>query len=120
MSGEEGEGWLHQSSTLRYGIAVGIGVVASWLHWGGLLLGGILVGLMAPSTRRGIVYGAIWGGFAWLVFAGLLATAGIVPTGGLAQLFGVSLGAAVALGAVGGSARELRPLLSGLSPGKDE
>ncbi len=103
---------------IRYGIAVGIGLLASGLHWFGLLLGGMLVGLLAPSTRRGIGYGALWGVFAWLFFVGFLAAAGIVPTVQTGQLFGVSLGAAVGLGAIGGSARELGPLVWGLSPAR--
>lgn len=118
MTREESSGRFVESSTAGFGIAVGIGLVASSLHWVGLLLGGILVGLLAPTTRRGIGYGALWGAFAWLVFVGLLATNGIAPTVDTGHLFGVSLGAAVGLGAIGGSARELRPLVSRLSPAR--
>lgn len=100
-----------------YGLAIVIGLLASSLHWIGLLVGGILVGLQAPSTARGIAYGAAWGGFAWLVFVALLATNGVVPTVEMGQLFGVSIGIALVLGAIGGSARELKPLLGDLSLG---
>lgn len=116
MTREESPTRPFDTSMARYGIAVGIGLVASSLHWVGLLLGGILVGLVTPTTRRGIAYGALWGGFAWLVFVGFLAANGIAPTVETGHLFGVSLGAAVGLGAIGGSASELRPLVSRFSP----
>ena len=118
MTGEEPSRGPIEMSMARYGVAVGIGLVASSLHWVGLLLGGILVGLVTPKTRRGIGYGALWGAVAWLVFVGFLATNGIAPAVETGQLFGVSLGAAVALGAIGGTASELRSLVLSVSPAR--
>ncbi|WP_265111371.1 hypothetical protein [Halosolutus halophilus] len=60
--------------------AVGIGLIASWLHWFGLLLGGALVGLVSPTLRRAVL-GAI--GFGMLVLVvftvSLGGSAGVVP-----------------------------------------
>ena len=108
--------WLPESLAVRYAAAIVLGLLASSVHWSGLLVGGILVGLLAPTTGRGIVYGIGWGLSAWMLFVLLLASDGIVPSMATAQLFGVSLGAALALGGLGGTARELRPLFARVSP----
>lgn len=99
-----------------YATAVVVGLVASSFHWSGLLLGGVLVGLLSPTLRRGVVYGAGFGLLTWIVFATLFASKGIVPTADGAEIFGVSIAIAVILGGVGGSARELRPLLGSVTP----
>ncbi|WP_436343332.1 hypothetical protein [Natronorubrum sp. FCH18a] len=53
----------HAVATL---LAVGLGLLLSWLHWFGLVLGGALVALVAPTLRRGVV-GAIGFGVVVLV-----------------------------------------------------
>ncbi|WP_440769215.1 hypothetical protein [Natronorubrum sp. DTA28] len=46
--------------------AVVIGLLVSWLHWFGLVLGGAFVAFVSPSLRRGVV-GAVGFGFLVLV-----------------------------------------------------
>lgn len=99
---------------VRYGGAILLGLAMSLIHWLGILLGGILIGLVAPSTGRALLYGAVWGLLVGVVSVAWLGAAGIVPSMAAGQLWGVSLGAALLLGTIGGSARELRPLLGEL------
>lgn len=49
-------------------VAVGGGLAASTLHWGGLVLGGLLVGLVAPSFRRAVLHGLYFGGTVLVAF----------------------------------------------------
>ena len=42
-------------------LAVTAGLVASAVHWAGLVLGGVLVGLVAPTLRRSVVIGLFFG-----------------------------------------------------------
>lgn len=49
-------------------VAVVLGLVLSWLHWMGLVLGGALVGLLAPTLRRAVLGGVAFGGVVLLVF----------------------------------------------------
>ena len=51
--------------------AVVLGLLASWLHWFGLVLGGAFVAFVSPSLRRGVV-GAIGFGFVVLVVFALV------------------------------------------------
>ncbi|ELY62034.1 hypothetical protein [Natronolimnohabitans innermongolicus] len=50
-------------------VAVALGLLASWLHWAGLLVGGALVGFTAPSLPRAVVGGLGFGAVALVVFA---------------------------------------------------
>ncbi|MFC4543613.1 hypothetical protein ACFO5R_16935 [Halosolutus amylolyticus] len=64
--------------------AVAIGLVAAWLHWAGLLLGGALVGLVAPTLRRAVLGTIGFGALVLVVFAVSLggsvgAVVGMVP-----------------------------------------
>lgn len=93
----------------RYVIVLVAGLLLSSVHWVGLLLGGMLLGLLAPTTPRGVAYGAAFGLLVWVLFVGRMAALGVTPTMETGQLFGVSFAIPVILGAVGGSARELRP-----------
>lgn len=99
---------------LTYTAAFGLGIFLSTIHWLGLLVGGSVLGLLAPSLRRGILYGAVFGVTVWLVFVLSLGWAGVVPSMDGIQVFGLSLVIPVVLGAVGGTAHELRPLVQGL------
>ncbi|MEF8779601.1 MAG: hypothetical protein V5A46_02830 [Haloferacaceae archaeon] len=87
--------------------AAGIGMASA--HWLGLVVGGMLVGSLEPTLRRGVLAGAAFGLLAWVAFAGTLFVDGalgrFLATGGLA---GLSAAIAVGLGAFGGLARALR------------
>lgn len=101
---------------VRYGGAVVLGLAMTSIHWLGILIGGVLIGLVAPTTGRALLYGAVWGVFVGAVSVAWLGAAGIVPSMAAGQLWGVSLGGGLVLGTVGGSARELRPLLREIGP----
>lgn len=88
--------------------AVVVGVAVSTVHWIGLAVGGALVGLLAQSTRRGLLAGAGFGLLAWLVFVVAQFPTGAWPPGDAPPLFGLALAFAVGLGVVGSSVRALR------------
>lgn len=56
-------------------VAVGLGLVLSWLHWFGLVLGGALVAVTAPSLRRGVVGAVGFGAVVLVAFALALGSA---------------------------------------------
>lgn len=95
-------------SELVTALAVVAAVPLGPLHWVGLVVGGAVVGLVAPSTRRALVLGAYLGGFwavgfvGWLWLSGVLGRA--VATG---ELFGFSLALAVVLPVLGSAVRGL-------------
>lgn len=72
------------------------------VHWLGLLVGGVGVGLLARSWRRALAGGAAFGLLAWLVFAAHLAAAGRLA-GVLDAALPVAVSAAIplCLGVVG-------------------
>ena len=79
-------------------VAVLVGVAVSAIHWGGLILGGALVGLVSHSLRRAVVNGFSFGLFVLVVFAGWLAWQGALltwPTTG--QLFLLTVAGALGL-----------------------
>jgi hypothetical protein len=79
-------------------LAVLVGVAVSAVHWGGLILGGALVGLVSHSLRRAVVNGFSFGLFVLVVFAGWLAWQGALltwPTTG--QLFLLTVASALGL-----------------------
>lgn len=88
--------------------AVLLGLAVSTVHWIGLAVGGALVGLLAQSTRRGILAGAGFGLFAWLLFVVVQFQNGAWPPGDAITLFGLALGMAMGLAVVGASVRALR------------
>jgi len=56
-------------------LAVLVGVALATVHWVGLVLGGALVGLVAPTLRRALVTGLYLGGavlFAFLLYLWLV------------------------------------------------
>ncbi|AUX08663.1 hypothetical protein AArcSl_1025 [Halalkaliarchaeum desulfuricum] len=85
----------------------GVGLASA--HWIGVVIGGAFVGLLARTVPRGVLAGAAFGLFVWLVFAGTIIVDGawepFLATGGFVAL---SAAIAVALGAFGGLARGLR------------
>ncbi|MFC5368156.1 hypothetical protein [Salinirubrum litoreum] len=79
-------------------VAVLVGVAVSAVHWGGLILGGALVGLVSHSLRRAVVNGFSFGLFVLVCFAGWLAWQGALltwPTTG--QLFVLTVASALGL-----------------------
>lgn len=110
------EPFVPENRATRFGLVILVGLLASTVHWVGILLGGALVGLLAPSLQRGVLYGAGFGLVVWLVFAVQLVTAGILPTLDALQIYGVSFGIPVVLGGIGGTSRELRPLIESVRP----
>lgn len=95
-------------SIARYALVVLLGLAFATVHWLGILLGGVLVGSQAPNTGRGILHGGLFGLLVWVVSLGVLGAAGINPMIAGVELLGVSAAIPIALGAIGGSARELR------------
>jgi hypothetical protein len=49
-------------------VAFAVGLALSAVHWSGLVAGGVLVGLLAPSIRRAILYGLYLGATVLFVF----------------------------------------------------
>ena len=91
-------------------LAVAVGLLVSSVHWIGLLVGGVLVGLFVRSTGRALLMGAGFGLLVWGLFVGELLVSGVHPTAETAQLWGLSLVIPVVLGTIGAGASELRPL----------
>ncbi|WP_440765358.1 hypothetical protein [Natronorubrum sp. DTA7] len=50
-------------------VAVVLGLLASWLHWFGLVLGGAFVAFVSPTLRRGVVGAVGFGLVVLVVFA---------------------------------------------------
>lgn len=77
--------------------AFAVGVVIGSIHPAGLVGGGVLVGLAAPTLRRALSFGLYLGGLVLLVFALSLLLAGTLgPVAGMGQL--TLLSVAVGLG----------------------
>ncbi|MFC7203888.1 hypothetical protein ACFQJC_10195 [Haloferax namakaokahaiae] len=72
-----------------------VGLAASTVHWSGLVLGGVLVGVLATSVRRAVVSGLTFGGLSIA-----LQTALVWRSGGLDAYFemGIILVLSVAIG----------------------
>ncbi len=81
--------------------AVVVALVATTVSWWGLVLGGVLVGLLAPSLRRALVLG-LYLGFtvlvAWLVY--LLVVGALDPYLGMGALFYLSVAVPLVLPAL--------------------
>lgn len=87
-------------ATLSGAILVALALAA--VHWLGLLVGGIVVGVAARSWPRALVGGIAFGVVAWLLFAALLTDAGrFVAYLDSGQLLYVSVAIPVMLGLVG-------------------
>lgn len=82
--------------------AIVASLALAWVHWLGLLVGGIAVGLLSRSWPRALVSGVGFGVLAWLAFLAVLWDAGRLAAywdGGL--LLYASVGIPIALGLVG-------------------
>lgn len=95
--------------SLVLALAAVVGLVLGSVHWFGLLIGGVLVGAPAKTTRRALVFGAGFGVLAWAVFAANQFQGGVGPYENALSLLGLSLAIPVVLGLVGASVRELLP-----------
>ncbi len=83
-------------------LAVVVGLAVSTRHWVGLVLGGALVGLVAPSMRRAFVLGLYYGFIVLGAFAIALALAGgLAKYLAMGQVFVLSLALAVGLAPLG-------------------
>ena len=92
-------------------VAVVVALALAWVHWVGLLVGGILVGALARSWPRALAGGVAFGLVAWLVFLASLADAGrLAAYWESGQILYVSVAIPVVLGLVGGLAYGLKPI----------
>ena len=85
----------------------GLALWVTWYHWSGLLLGGLVVGLAAPSTRRAMLYGLTFGVLVLVTFGLALALNGglaaVIRTSELALLsVAMAVGLPVIMSAVRG------------------
>ncbi|MFB6070315.1 MAG: hypothetical protein ABEJ76_04765 [Halanaeroarchaeum sp.] len=92
---------------LLFAVVAAIGLLLAGIHWVGVALGAALLSLFAPSTGRGLVYGAGFGVLVWLVFAVRQFWGSIGPYTDAATLLVTSAGIAIGLGLLGASVREV-------------
>lgn len=59
----------HRPHVAAVAVAVALGLLLSWLHWVGLLVGGALVALVSPTLRRGIAGAIGFGAVVLVAFA---------------------------------------------------
>ena len=84
--------------------ATALGLVLAWVHWLGLVLGGALVALVAPSIRRGVAYALAFGVLVLVAFAVAIGDAALlVPE--MRPIVYVTVGAAIGLPLFGSLAR---------------
>jgi hypothetical protein len=89
--------------------AVTASLALAWMHWLGLLAGGVAVGLLASSWPRALAAGLGFGALAWLAFLGVLWRAGrLAAYWDAGLLLYASVGIPLALGLVGALAHGLR------------
>lgn len=107
-SASAGDGGRRDS--LRFGrlrepallVATLVGLAASTVHWSGLVLGGVLVGLIARSLPRALVNGLTFGLVVVLAFGGWLVAVGALSTWATTGLLAlVSVASAFVLPALG-------------------
>lgn len=53
-------------------VATIIGLAAASIHWAGLILGGVFVGVLATSVRRAVPQGLTFGGLAVALHIGMV------------------------------------------------
>lgn len=79
-------------------VAVAVGLVATTVHPAGLVVGGLLVGLVAPSLARAFATGLVFGAVTLAAFAAWLAVNGALgPQLAATELLAVSIAAGVGL-----------------------
>jgi len=93
-----------RSHAVALALASGIGLLLAWLHWSGLVLGGALVALVAPSIRRGAAYALAFGVLVLVAFAVSIGdSALLVPE--MRPIVYVTVGAGIGLPVLGSLAR---------------
>jgi hypothetical protein len=91
-------------------VAVVVSLAVAWVHWLGLLLGGVALGVLADSWKRALAAGAGFGVLAWLAFLAVLWDAGrLAAYWDAGLLLYASVGIPLALGVVGSLAHGLAP-----------
>ena len=97
-----------RAELLRSG-ALLVAVLLGTVHWLGLVAGGVLVGVLAPSLRRAFVLGLYVGLVVAAAFLTWLWLAGVWGKAtGATQLLGPSLAVAVVFPVLGAGVRGLR------------
>jgi hypothetical protein len=85
-----------------------VGIVLGSVHWAGLVAGGALVGLAAPTLRRAFLYGLYLGGAVLVLFAVSLLLAGTFGKwAAMGQLTLLSVAASLVLPPLGAGIRGL-------------
>lgn len=86
-----------------------VGLALAWVHWIGLLVGGVLVSLPTTNWKRGLLAGLGFGVFFLVVFSGLLALHGSLGRAmGMGRITGLAVAIPLVFGTVGGLARTVR------------
>lgn len=91
--------WLRTGPHAETALALAfvVGLLATTVHWIGLVLGGVLVGLLAPSTSRATVLGFEFGLTVLVTYAAVLLWYGVL--GAVFGAFPLSVGLiAIAVG----------------------
>jgi hypothetical protein len=90
--------------------ATAVGLALATVHWGGLLVGGALVGFAQPTLRRALVAGLAFGVVVLLAMAVRFALAGTLDAYlEMGQLLAVSVAIPLVAGPLGATARGLVP-----------
>jgi hypothetical protein len=91
-------------------VAVVASLALASVHWLGLLVGGVAVGLLASSWPRALAAGVGFGALAWSAFLGTLWRAGrLAAYWDAGLLLYASVGIPLALGLAGALSYGLRP-----------
>jgi hypothetical protein len=89
-------------------VAFAVGIALTTFHPAGLVVGGALAGLLAPSLRRAFLYALYFGGTVLLVFVAVLFLFGTADRwAGLGQLTLLSVGLSFGLPVLGAGVRGL-------------
>jgi hypothetical protein len=95
--------------TVAYAGGVAGALALASVHWLGLLVGGVVVGLFASTWLRALTGGALFGAVTWVAFVALLADAGrLAGYFDAGRLLALSVAMPLILGLVGGLAYGLR------------
>ncbi|MDY6765568.1 MAG: hypothetical protein SV377_07815 [Halobacteria archaeon] len=75
------------------GLIIGVvGMIVSYFHWVGLVVGGVFLGVIAKNLRRALIYGFLFGLSVWVVFAlNLAANGDFIEYVAMGQIFYISL-----------------------------
>ncbi|SEV98811.1 hypothetical protein [Halobacterium jilantaiense] len=100
---------MDRERTLVAVVAVAASLALASVHWLGLLVGGIAVGVLASTWPRALAAGLGFGALAWVVFLGTLWRADrLAAYWDAGLLLYASVGIPLALGVVGALAHGLR------------